>query len=217
MKTIAWSICAAVAIAVVSSAALAAPKQKQSAGSGGSALVHRGEYLVTIVGCGDCHTPWRMGANGPEQDLSRRLSGHPEALAVSGAPGVSPPWGGAFTGTFTGWAGPWGVSFAANLTPDRETGLGTWVLEEFIATMRTGRHHGTGRQLLPPMPWPNYAKMTDDDLKATFAYLQSIPAIKNKVPDAIVPESPAPGSTAGGAPPAPTTGTGSGAPAEPTR
>ena len=57
--------------------------------------------------------------------------------------------------TNTAWAGPWGVSFTANLTPDKETGLGDWTEEQFIATMRTGKHQGKGRPVLPPMPYFN--------------------------------------------------------------
>jgi mono/diheme cytochrome c family protein len=209
-------LCAVLVVAVAGSS-LAAPRPSKEKGS---ALVRRGEYLVTIGGCNDCHTPWKMGPNGPEQDLSRMLSGHPETVAVqaAAAPG-SPPWGIAVTDTFTAWSGPWGVSFTANLTPDPETGLGKWTEQNFIETMRTGRHQGRGRQILPPMPWFNYGKMTDEDLKATFAYLRSIPPVKNRVPSPILREegapqqsaSGAPGSTGSGAEGGSATGTGSGA------
>lgn len=87
----------------------------------------------------------------------------------------------------TTWAGPWGVSFAANLTPDKETGLGYWKAETFIAALRTGKHQGTGRNILPPMPWPGIGQMTDTDLEAVFAYLKTLKPIKNAVP---VPLSP---------------------------
>ena len=87
----------------------------------------------------------------------------------------------------TAFAGPWGVSFTANLTPDKETGLGEWTEEMFIATMRTGRHQGKGRPLLPPMPYFNLAALTDEDIKSVFAYLQSIPPVHNKVPAPIDP------------------------------
>ena len=150
--------------------------------------IKRGEYLVTIGGCHDCHTPLGMGPNGPEPDMSRMLSGHPQDFAVSAPATVGQPWAGAFAPTLTAWSGPWGVSFTANLTPDEETGiLRDFTEDQFIQTMRTGRHQGQGRQILPPMPWPAIGKMTDEDLKAVFAYLQQIPAIKNKVPDPIPP------------------------------
>jgi hypothetical protein len=131
--------------------------------------------------------------DGPERARAghvRLLSGHPEDLAMPPVPQASPPWTISVAGTFTAWAGPWGVSYTANLTPDAETGLGKWTVRNFIETMRTGRHEGRGRRILPPMPWENYGKMTDDDLKATFAYLQSIPAIRNRVPDPIINERP---------------------------
>ena len=92
------------------------------------------------------------------------------------------------TATNTAWSGPWGVSFAANLTPDPETGIWREMTEEqFIQALRTGRHLGQGRPILPPMPWPLYGKKTDEDLKAIYAYLQTIPPIRNKVPDPLPP------------------------------
>jgi hypothetical protein len=150
--------------------------------------VTRGEYLVTIGGCHDCHTPLVPGPNGPEPDMKRGLSGHPQDLVVRAPASVSDPWMGAMTPTLTGWSGPWGVSFSANLTPDPETGiLRDFTEQQFIQTMRTGRHQGQGRRILPPMPWQNYGKMTDDDLKAVFAYLRQIPPVKNKPPDPLPP------------------------------
>src|SRR5688572_31243253 len=92
--------------------------------------------------------------------MSRKLSGHPEALVIT-APAVVPePWGGAFAPTLTAWSGPWGVSFTANFTPDEETGvLRDFTEDQFIQTMRTGRHQGQGRAILPPMPWPMIGKL----------------------------------------------------------
>jgi mono/diheme cytochrome c family protein len=153
-----------------------------------AARIARGEYLVTIGGCNDCHTPWVVGARGPEPDMTRMLSGHPEALQMPPAPALPPgPWIGSVAGTMTAWAGPWGVSFTANLTPDKETGLGEWTFEQFVQALRTGRHQGKGRPILPPMPYFNHAKATDEDLASIFAYLQSIPAIHNPVPQPIDP------------------------------
>jgi hypothetical protein len=148
--------------------------------------VERGSYLVnTVGGCNDCHTPWKMGAHGPEPDMSRMLSGHPAEMPMPPAPKISMPWMAAIGASFTAFAGPWGQSYAANLTPD-STGLGTWDEATFMLALRNGKHIGNGRPILPPMPWQNFAKMTDDDLKAIFAYLKSIPPIKNKVPDPIM-------------------------------
>lgn len=148
------------------------------------ARVRRGEYMVRASGCNDCHTPLKMGGQGPEPDVSRMMSGHPEDLKMPPVPRLPPgPWVAVVSGTNTAWAGPWGVSFTSNLTPDAETGLGRWTEREFIETIRSGRHLGRGRQLLPPMPMQALATLTDDDLGAVFAYLQTIPAIRNRVPD----------------------------------
>jgi hypothetical protein len=150
--------------------------------------IARGAYLVKAVGCGDCHTPLKMGANGPEPDLTRLLSGHPAAMVMPPGPQLPPgPWLAAVGATMTAWSGPWGVSFTANLTPDKTTGLGAWTARNFVDTIRNGRHLGRGRPILPPMPFPAFANFSDADLEAMFAYLQSIPAIKNRVPQPIPP------------------------------
>jgi len=165
-----------------SSEATPSPK----AGTAGD-RVERGRYLVAIMDCGACHTPMKMGAAGPEPDLDRLLSGHPEGLEVTPVPSLGGPWVWAGTGTNTAFAGPWGVSFAVNLTPDLETGLGVVDEAVFVKAMRTGKHYGAGRDILPPMPWPAYAQATDDDLGAIHAYLRSIRPIRNRVPDAMPP------------------------------
>jgi mono/diheme cytochrome c family protein len=152
------------------------------------AKVERGKYLVTIAGCNDCHTPLKAGPAGPEPDWSRMLSGHPSGFAVSAPAAAQPsPWTVSATPTSTAWSGEWGVSFTANLTPDPETGLGKWTFRNFKDTIRTGRHMGRGRAILPPMPIQMYKHMTDEDLEAVFAYLRSIPAISNKVPEPLPP------------------------------
>ena len=152
--------------------------------------VKRGEYLVGFGGCNDCHTPKRMTDKGPVPDPAKLLSGHPASAKLPAIPaGVIAPdqWAALTNGDLTAWVGPWGVSFASNLTPDKNTGLGSWTDEMFIKTMRTGKHLGVGRDILPPMPWFSLAGLSDDDLKAVFAYLQSIQPISNQVPQAIPP------------------------------
>ncbi len=91
------------------------------------------------------------------------------------------------TGDMTTWAGPWGVSYAANLTPDPTTGLGAWNEQMFIAALRNGKHMGSGRPVLPPMPWQAFRNFTDADLKAIFAYLRTLKPIKNAVPPPMPP------------------------------
>ena len=150
--------------------------------------IKRGEYLVNAIGCNDCHTPSKMGPNGPEKDMTHLLSGHPQEMVMPPAPSIPPgPWMATMSATMTAWAGPWGVSFTRNLTPDKETGIGDWTEQNFIETLRTGRQLGKGRPMLPPMPFEAFRNMNDDDLKSIFAYLRSIPAMKNKVPDPIAP------------------------------
>ena len=96
--------------------------------------VELGAYLVNTMGCHDCHTPLKIGPKGPEPDMTRALTGHPEELKMPPAPALPPgPWLATVAATNTAFAGPWGVSFTANLTPDKETGLGDWTEEQFIA------------------------------------------------------------------------------------
>jgi hypothetical protein len=150
--------------------------------------VARGKYLVTIAGCNDCHTPFKMGPAGPEPDMSRMLSGHPEGMALPPAPKLPDgPWIVTVAATNTAWSGPWGVSYTANLTPDPETGRGKWTLRNFSDTIRTGRHLGRGREILPPMPIPMYKHFTDADMEAIYSFLRTIPPVKNRVPEPLPP------------------------------
>ncbi len=120
--------------------------------------------------------------------MARALTGHPETLEMPPAPKLPPgPWMTLGSATNTAWAGPWGVSFTANLTPDKDTGLGDWTEEQFIATMRTGKHQGKGRQVLPPMPYVIVGALTDPEIKALWAYLRTLPPVKNRVPQPIDP------------------------------
>jgi mono/diheme cytochrome c family protein len=155
--------------------------------------VERGKYLVTITGCHDCHTPKVEGPGGkPMLDEQRLLSGHPEKAPYPSWTPADMKQRNAVALTnpmLTAWGGPWGVSFAINLTPDKETGIGEWSEDHFIQAMRTGKHQGqpNGREILPPMPWEDFKVMTDDDLKAVYAYLRSIPTVKNQVPMPVPP------------------------------
>ena len=150
--------------------------------AGKTAQIARGKYLVDIMGCHDCHTPMKLGPNGPEWDMTRALSGHPEDAPALPPANLPAGYMAAIGGTFTSFSGPCGTSFTKNLTPDKETGLGDWTVEEFIATMQTGRERGKGRPVLPPMPVQNLKALSDSDIRALFAYLQSLPAIKNRTP-----------------------------------
>lgn len=130
--------------------------------------VERGRYLVTIAGCNDCHTPGYLYG---QPDMSRKLSG-----------------------SELGWPGPWGLAFAANLTPDKETGLGGWTDEQVLEALRTGQRPD-GRMLAPIMPYMNFSELTDDDARAIVAYLRSIPAVKHQEPPPVPPGESYAGST----------------------
>jgi mono/diheme cytochrome c family protein len=161
---------------------------RQEIASAQVGAVDRGKYLVNVVGCNDCHTPLKMGPNGPEPDMSRMLSGHPSAMVMPPPPKLPEgPWSVVVSGTLTAFAGPWGTTYAPNLTPDQNTGMGIWTEEMFVNALRTGKHMGTSRTIQPPMPWRYYSMMTDEDLKAIYAYLRTIPPIENQVPDYVPP------------------------------
>lgn len=146
-------------------------------------LTARGAYLVTAIGCADCHTPLKPGPHGPEPDQSRTLSGHPETLQLPPPPKTDGSWVWFGAATNTAFAGPWGISYASNLTPDPDTGLGRWKAEDFVKAMKTGKHVGVARPIMPPMPWQSLSHLTEDDLRAMFQYLHSLPPIRNQVPD----------------------------------
>jgi len=155
-------------------------------------LVKRGEYLVGVMVCDDCHTPKKMTEQGPEPDLSRRLMGHPADEIFKADEVMNKLIGeqqvAIFSPGLTGIAGPWGVSYAANLSPD-DTGIGNWTEAQFFKAIREGKSKGLDgtRPLLPPMPWQQYRGLKDEDLKAIFAFLKSLPPIKNVVPKPLPP------------------------------
>ncbi len=182
-------------VAGLSCALFVSAGNAQDKDAGIKALIARGKYLVTIGSCNDCHSPKNFTPQGPVVDETRALSGSPSSNPVPAIPaGVLAPdkWGALAANDLTAWAGPWGVSFARNLTPDKETGLGSWTEAMFIKALRTGKDMGEGRPILPPMPWDMIGKATDSDLKAIFAYLKSLKPIKNAVHDPIPPAA-APG------------------------
>jgi uncharacterized lipoprotein NlpE involved in copper resistance len=156
--------------------------------------VKRGEYLVTIMGCDDCHSPKKMGPQGPEIIAEKRLSGFPGDF-------TPPPLDGNATknGWVSLWAdltsavGPWGQTFAANITSD-STGIGTWTETQFKKAFTEGKYKGldNSRPLMPHMPWQNYRNIREEDLKAIFAFLKSTKPVNNVVPAAKLNPPPAP-------------------------
>ncbi|GAA4325240.1 diheme cytochrome c-553 [Flaviaesturariibacter amylovorans] len=151
-------------------------------------MIARGRYLVTIMGCGDCHTPKIMTAQGPAPDTAHLLGGHPAQLSVPAPNQEALKSWVLFSPTLTAYAGPWGVSYAANISSD-ESGIGNWSEEQFFRAMREGKYKGlpNGRPLLPPMPWQQFAQATDEDLRAIFSFLKSTQPVANVVPAAAPP------------------------------
>ncbi len=159
--------------------------------AGFGSQVKWGEHLVTVSACHDCHTPKKMTDHGPDIDSSLLLSGHPSEMGVPDldrheleTKGVTA------TSDLTSWVGAWGISYTANLTSDA-TGIGNWKEDQFIYAIREGKMKGLAgsRPMLPPMPWQMYRNMTDDELKAIFAYLKTTKPIHNIVPQPTPPVS----------------------------
>ncbi|HET6348700.1 MAG TPA: hypothetical protein VFH88_06410 [Candidatus Krumholzibacteria bacterium] len=173
----------AIAIVLAASAAMAAGD------TSAPDLIARGKLLVSFGGCGDCHTPKNMTPQGPVPDMTRALSGHPagQPMPPVDKQALTPGYWVLMAPDLQAFVGPWGVSYPANLTPDDQTGLGLWTEDIFVKTVRTGKHMGTGRPLLPPMFVQNLQTLSDDDLRAIFAYLKSLPPIKNQVPAPVAP------------------------------
>lgn len=150
--------------------------------------VKQGERLVLTLGCNDCHTPKIMGPQGPQLDTNYLLAGHPAQLLLPDIDPVAAKNWVLFHYAGTAAVGPWGASFAGNLTPD-PTGIGNWSEENFVRAMQEGKLKGleNGRPLLPPMPWQGYAHLTDGELHAIFSYLKTLKPVRNLVPQPIPP------------------------------
>ena len=151
--------------------------------------IKRGEYLVKTIGCHDCHSPKRMTERGPQEIPELALSGYQagDSLPKMSTEALNNGWM-LMNGQLTAFAGPWGVSYAANITSD-DSGIGNWTMERWKTAMREGKLKGdkNGRMMLPPMPWQNFGKLTDEDLESMFKYLQSTNPVENAVPAPIPP------------------------------
>ena len=175
-----------VLLALATTAACAAPAAQTLTTTGAADdPIARGLSIVSSGGCHDCHTPMKIGEHGPEPDMARALSGHPETLSGETTPDPGRQWAGAATNT--AFSGPWGISYSANLTPDVNTGLGVWTEDMFVRAIRTGRHMGASRPIAPPMPWPAMRNYSDEDLHAVWSYLRSLKPMTNHVPDYLPP------------------------------
>lgn len=149
-----------------------------------------GKHIVAVADCGNCHTPKKMTPTGPVEDENLAFSGHPAAQPYPGVDRKEMETKHLFASDdLTSWVGPWGISYAANISSDSTTGIGNWSEEQFMTCLRKGKYMGLNkaRDLLPPMPWPAFSNMTDDELKAVFAYLKSTKPIHNIVPQPLPP------------------------------
>lgn len=154
-----------------------------------AARVARGQYLVTTIGCDDCHSPKRMGAHGPELVPELRFSGFQKDGKLPPVDGKTLQNGWMlFAPDLTAAVGPWGISYASNITSD-QTGIGNWKEENFFRAMREGKSKGLAgsRDLLPPMPWANFRNLSDEDLRSIFAYLKTTRPVNNVVPQPVPP------------------------------
>lgn len=148
-------------------------------------LVKRGAYLVASVGCNDCHSPKKMGPHGPYVDTALALSGFHAGTPVPVLSADQAKMGlVVFAPDLTAAAGPWGTTFSGNITSDA-TGIGNWKEGQFINALKHGKYKGLegSRMLMPPMPWEDFAKLTDEDAKAIFYYLKTTKPVKNVPPD----------------------------------
>ncbi|HET6722749.1 MAG TPA: diheme cytochrome c-553 [Chitinophagaceae bacterium] len=177
-------ITAIIALVFIACSDSSASEKKKSIGMTEAEKVQRGSYLVNAIGCDDCHSPKEITATGFEIIPELRLSGYQSAnLSPKADSNVVKQGWLLFGNDLTTAVGPWGQSFAANLTSDA-TGIGNWKEEQFIKALREGKYKGLDdtRPLLPPMPWFVYKNLNDDDLKSIFAFLKSTTPVKNVVP-----------------------------------
>ncbi len=145
-----FSVC----IAVAGAAAVAAAATLLP-GAHADSQLDRGKYLVVLASCNDCHTPgFFLG----KPDMAQYLGGSDVAFELPGL--------GAFAGR--------------NITPDKETGIGSWTADQIAAAITTGKRPD-GRELAPIMPFHAFSYMTKDDVAAIVAFLQSLPAVKHEV------------------------------------
>ena len=154
--------------------------------------IERGKRLVQLGGCSQCHTPKIKTTLGYKPDKDKFLSGYTQGQELPDLPYAEIMAGETektfYTTDATVWVGRWGVSFAANLTPDPETGIGSWKEEDFVDIFRGNKHFAEGRQVISPMPVNVYSQLSFFELRSIFVYLQTLPPFVNDVPMRIPPE-----------------------------
>jgi cytochrome c2 len=189
MKKVSIILCAIIVlVTTISRGNQQEVKNNDTAAVSQDSLIKMGEYLVNAIGCDDCHSPKLMGPRGPEVDMSKRFSGHPANMPLAKVSREQLKSYMLFNPMLTAFVGPWGASYSANISSDA-TGIGSWTEQQFFKAIREGKAKGVdgGRMLLPPMPWPNFAKLKDQDIRAMFAYLKSTKPVENVVPAPLAP------------------------------
>jgi hypothetical protein len=180
----AFAISAICSIAIVACNSAEGKSDKSESNKDKLAMIKRGEYLVNAIGCDDCHSPKIVGPTGFEIIPETRFGGYPSTrqLQKVDTQNLKKGWM-LFGPDLTSAVGPWGMSFAANISSDA-TGIGNWKEAQFIKALREGKSKGLdgSRPLLPPMPWFVYKNFTDEDLKSIFAFLKSTKPVHNVVP-----------------------------------
>jgi hypothetical protein len=187
-KTLIFSSCILALLTIIAVSCQNSVAKTEAASSDSTAKrIEHGRYLVTIMGCNDCHTPLKMGPMGPEPDMDRMLSGHPSSFPMPKIDTGALKDFVLFTHTSTAMIGPWGISYTANLTSD-STGIGAWSFEQFRNVFTKGKAKGieTNRDILPPMPWRNYVNMNESDMRDIFAFLKSTKPVHNVVPQPVI-------------------------------
>lgn len=155
--------------------------------------IERGKRLVELGGCSQCHTPKIRTTLGNKPDKDKFLSGYPADKPLPDLPYAEIIAGETeksfYTTDATVWVGRWGVSFAPNLTPDVETGIGSMSEEDFIEIFRKKEHFSQENPLITPMPVNVYSQLSFFELRSIYIYLQTLEPISNEVPTRIPPES----------------------------
>ena len=150
--------------------------------------IEKGKIITEIFGCADCHSPKIKEGEFLVNDPDKLFSGHPQDNVLPQFPPdiIGPDkWRGLFTDSMTAWGGPWGISYSANLTPDKKTGIGELTEENFVSILNIGIHSNMNRKLMQPMPWKEISELRNEDLKAVYKYLRTVKPVKNKVPESV--------------------------------
>jgi len=185
------TVCSLLLIALVSMIAVSCHQKPATEVAYSPERLEIGEAIVEGWNCSFCHTPQIKGPDGkPMPDPKRLMSGHPADDQIPEVPDMvisSSEWM-EFLDNLdsTVWATDNLLIFSANLTPDDETGIGTWTEVEFVETIRQGRHRGIERRINYPMPWRELSEVSDEELLSVYEYLMSLEPVNNKVPPSIV-------------------------------